>query len=199
MTVRADTKDLQVLRKLCQGETLKARILRAAAAEGLRQNQLGFRSGTDPDDSPWEPLKSRSGMILIRTARMRNSFTSRATARGFVVGSNVKYVTFHQDGTRGHKAHTQQRFTSSGGKFVSMHNMELMEGRARVTNASGKRTSRKRSVRGIVTMQMKAGGGAIPIRRMVPAGGQLTQKWQTAIDTTCNGVMKKVMAEAGAR
>ena len=118
MTVRSNIADLQALKKLAQPGYLYGRLATAAAGEALRLVQMGFRAGTDPDDSPWEPLKSRKGMILIRTARMRNSFTSRAAARGFVVGSNVKYVTFHQDGTRGHRAHTQQRFTSSGGKFV---------------------------------------------------------------------------------
>ncbi len=99
MTVRSNIADLQALKKLAQPGYLYGRLATAAAGEALRLVQMGFRAGTDPDDSPWEPLKSRKGMILIRTARMRNSFTSRATARGFVVGSNVKYVTFHQDGT----------------------------------------------------------------------------------------------------
>jgi phage gpG-like protein len=194
MTVRGDTQDLQALRKLCQGEAVKSRMLRAASGEGLKLVQMGFRTGTNPNDDPWEPLKSRKGVILVKTARMRNSFTSRPSSTGFVVGSNDEKVKWHQDGTKGHRAHTQQRFISGNGRFVRMANMELMTGKAR----SGGRL-KSRQVRGIRTLQMKEGGGGIPARQMVPPNGMLTPKWQTGIDNVCNEVMQKSMAEAGAK
>jgi phage gpG-like protein len=140
MTVRAVSNDLTALRKLCNGEALKARMLRSASGEALALVMKGFQSGTDPKDDPWAPLRSRNGMILVRTARMRNSFTSKPTATGFVIGSNVTYTKFHQDGTK----------------------------------------------------KMKA-------RQMVPTGGVLTAKWQTAIDAACNVAMQNAVAEAGGK
>ena len=199
MTVRSNIADLQALKKLAQPGYLYGRLATAAAGEALRLVQMGFRAGTDPDDSPWEPLKSRKGMILIRTARMRNSFTSRATARGFVVGSNVKYVTFHQDGTGGRKqAQTMHRVQPYAYDFLQAGKLGTKRGRF-ISRQQAKKLKKRYVAVHSFSMTFAAGSGAIPIRRMVPAGGQLTQKWQTAIDTTCNGIMKKATAEAGAR
>ena len=103
MGVRGDFAQLALLRaklKDAGGGALKARLLKAAAAEALTQVKLGFRAQQDPSGKPWKPLKSRKGMILRKTSRMANSFTARPTDSGFVIGSNVTYSPFHQDGTR---------------------------------------------------------------------------------------------------
>ena len=203
MTVRATSNDLSALRRLCQGEALKARMLRAASGEGLRLNQLGFRDGTDPTGDPWAPLKSRVGVILVKTARMRNSFTSRPTPTGFVIGSNDEKVKWHQDGTNGRKnAQTQHRAMPYAGDFISAGKLGTKRGRF-ISRAQARKLGQHTGGGAIgvksFSMTFGVGSGAIPARPMVPTGGELTAKWQIAIDSTCDGVMQKAVAEAGGK
>ena len=201
MTVRATSNDLAALHRLCQGEALKARMLRAASGEGLRLNQLGFRDGTDPTGDPWAPLKSRVGVILVKTARMRNSFTSRPTPTGFVIGSNDEKVKWHQDGTNGRENSETRHMT-----MPYFSDFMQVSKYGKLGTKRGQFMSRKTAARikGSVatksfSMTFGVGSGAIPARPMVPTGGVLTAKWQAAIDSTCNGVMKKSVAEAGGK
>jgi phage virion morphogenesis protein len=105
MGVRGDFEELRRLREQLQAGTgssgaLKARLLKAAAAEARTQVAIGFRDGVDPTGAPWQPLKKRAGKILRKTGRLANSFTARPTDSGFVVGTNTDYATYHQQGTR---------------------------------------------------------------------------------------------------
>lgn len=106
MGVRGDFEELRRLReKLKAGSTsnnseLKQRLLKSAAAEARTQVAIGFRDQVDPTGAPWKPLKKRQGKILRKTGRLANSFTSRPTETGIVVGTNTKYAVFHQDGTK---------------------------------------------------------------------------------------------------
>jgi phage gpG-like protein len=222
MTIRAASHDLDRLRELLNHpEVITQRLLENAAAEAKRLVQMGFRTETDPDGAPWERLKSRKGKILRDTARMANSFTSVATNDGFRIGSNVKYTVFHQEGTKGHKAyHRRQNVNTESGLFVRNKTRgrgKNYAGFARVATGgtqvrhswrNGKQITFTVAPKRVLTdlgayhprmLQFKEGGGKIPIRRMVPEGGELTSKWMQAIDRACSNVMMRAVVEAGGR
>lgn len=117
MAVRGDFGELARLRQQLKGGAsgdLKTRLLKAAAAEARTQVQLGFREQVDPNGTAWAPLMHREGMILRKTGRMANSFTSTPTGTGFTVGTNVKYAEFHQNGTRSRKPKSGRASRGSG-------------------------------------------------------------------------------------
>lgn len=101
MGITGDFRELEALhakvREAARGG-LKERLLKAAATAALTEAQLGFRESVDPTGMPWAPLKFRTGKPLRDTGRLANSFTSRPTERGFVVGTNVSYAATHQYG-----------------------------------------------------------------------------------------------------
>lgn len=208
MGVTARAPELKALRELLASpEKLHAQLCTAAAGDAKMLVQMGFRNEKDPDGNPWKPLKSRKGMILRKTGRMANSFTSEATPTGFRVGSNDEKVIFHQEGTKGHQESQRTQAVSEGGKFVRH------SGKARVRTGAGRTVIRNgraihipakkkltfRGVTGQRVLKFKAGGGAIPIRRMVPDGGNLTPRWQQSIDRTCNAIMTREIAKAGGK
>jgi phage gpG-like protein len=79
---------------------LKLAVVKNLAAEAITQVSLGFRQSRDPYGNPWAPLATRDGQILVDTARMRNSFSVTLEDQGFRVGTNVRYMPFHQYGSR---------------------------------------------------------------------------------------------------
>jgi len=168
MGIRGDFDELNRLKQKVADAAragLKERVLKAAAAEARTQIALEFRQGVDPDGKPWAPLKFRRGQILRLTGRLANSFTATVTSNGFRVGTNVEYAHFHQQGTKGHKAHTRAQAAGKGGKFISK-------------KAAGK--AKSGFVR-LTQLNFKQGGGALPKRPMVPEG-QLSARWAAAID-----------------
>lgn len=166
MGIRGDFEQLRALkRKVSDPSAFRERVLKAAAAEARTQIALEFRQSVDPSGQPWAALKHRRGQPLRLTGRLANSFTSEVTAKGFRVGTNVSYAIFHQQGTKGHKAH--QRFQAVGkrGRFVS-----------RKSRAAAR--AKKTAVR---LLNFKEGGGVIPKRQMVPEG-TLPPRWSAPID-----------------
>jgi phage virion morphogenesis protein len=84
-----------------KSKKLHLEVSRQVAHETLTLISDGFRGERDPYGDAWAELLRRSGRILSDTGRLRNSFTVKhVTARGFTVGSSVKYAAFHQHGTR---------------------------------------------------------------------------------------------------
>ncbi len=64
-----------------------------------------FATGHGPGGVPWRPLHPRTvkrkggkTLILVDTARLKNSITYRASAREVEVGTNVQYAAAHQFG-----------------------------------------------------------------------------------------------------
>jgi len=99
MGVVAKGNDLAHILELCKSApAVKAELMQACADEALSIVQLEFRRSQDPNGNSWEPLKYRDGKILVKTAIMRNSFTSQATEHGFQVGNNVPYTNTHNEG-----------------------------------------------------------------------------------------------------
>ncbi|NES17878.1 MAG: hypothetical protein F6K41_02900 [Symploca sp. SIO3E6] len=75
-----------------------------------QETERQFVTETDPDGVRWAALapstlaqKRRLGYpdsILTRTGKMRRSVNSVADARGVLIGVDVPYAIFHQQGTR---------------------------------------------------------------------------------------------------
>lgn len=148
---------------------LTLRILLAASEEVRTQVQLGFRQSVDPDGKPWAPLVSRKGQILRLTGRLASSFTARPVPPGRVeAGTNVSYAVFHQQGTKGRsKAFSRDQAVDKRGAFTK----ETGKGKRKAT---GKRR-----------LNFRAGGGAIPARRMLP-GATLSPQWERALRNAIN-------------
>jgi phage gpG-like protein len=82
-------------------EALTRKVSVNLQEEALALVRKGFQTSTNPYGERWKPLKVRKGMPLIDTARLRNSFARRAvTNTGFGIGTNVAYMSYHQEGTR---------------------------------------------------------------------------------------------------
>lgn len=60
-----------------------------------------FENEEDPEGNSWTPsrrAKDDGGQTLSVSGRLRNSITSRVSAIGVEVGTNVKYAAIHQFG-----------------------------------------------------------------------------------------------------
>lgn len=93
---------------------LSAMLDRAIAAgtnlSGLMEQMAGhlefatarhFEQEKDADGTPWPPslrALTEGGQTLTKTARLRQSITSRATAAAAEVGTNLVYAAIHQFG-----------------------------------------------------------------------------------------------------
>lgn len=76
-------------------------LSRNVAEAALEEIARSFAGERDPWDRPWKrSLRAQleGGQTLSDTGRLRRSFTYRATGRGFVVGTNMRYAAIHQYG-----------------------------------------------------------------------------------------------------
>ena len=83
------------------------RISAELALTTLRLVAEGFAREADPEGRGWAPRvvevagRDPGRPILVLTGRMKASFRIiRANARGFVVGTSVRYAGYHQRGTK---------------------------------------------------------------------------------------------------
>ena len=146
---------------------LKHRMLAAASQAALAQVQLGFRTSTAPDGTPWAPLKVRAGKPLRDTGRLANSFSARPSGSGFVVGSNVddRILVTHQEG-----------------RTIRPVNAKRL--RFPIPGAIGKR-GRRGPVSYAFAKQV-----TVPARPMVPSNGELPPKWREACDRAADRAMQ---------
>ena len=165
MSVRTPDEFKRLRKRMQQASrgALKERMLKSAAAEALTQVQLGFRSGIDPYGKPWAKLKFRRGQPLRDTRILQNSFSSRPTSNGFVVGTNRedKIVVTHQEG-----------------RTIVPKKAPLLA--FKVPGKIGK--GARRGKPGWVFAKKVV----VPARKMVPDKGQLSNRWQRAIDAAVN-------------
>ena len=158
------------------------------AEEGLTQVRLGFRESRDPYGVPWAPLQHRSGKALIKTSRLRNSYTTRPTSKGFRLGTNVHYAGVHQNGWDGRTgAWSRKQAVDARGKFAST----ATDGKR---DASGRFLKRsKRKAVGFRVLNFQAGRGGIPARPMVPtkSRGGLGHIWTKAFHEAAATVFQK--------
>ncbi|WP_394845182.1 phage virion morphogenesis protein [Pendulispora brunnea] len=161
-------------RRIASGELLEE-ASRRLAAEAMTQLQLGFRKSRDPYGQAWKPLARRHGKPLLDTGRLRNSFTSVVTPTGFRIGTNVRYASYHQHGTKGRtKGSTRFQAVSKRGRFIAH---------------GSKAASRGRSVR-VRALNFRAGGGRIPQRMMLPEG-KLGPIWARAFQRAARATVRK--------
>lgn len=94
-------------------------LARNVAETALEQIATSFEQERDPYDKPWDKslrANLEGGQTLSDTGRLRRSFTYQANARGFVVGTNVRYAAIHQyGGTIRPKRAKYLRFRLAGG------------------------------------------------------------------------------------
>ena len=201
MPISAKIDDLHGLQKMLNAQSARARLLRAASGEAKRLVQVGFATESDPNGNPWLPLKCRKGKILRNTARMANSFTTNSTENGFAVGSNVSYVGYQNDGTRGvQKAYTHHMTRAYTGDAITAYKLNTKRGRFLARKQVAKMMAKQSVVQvKIMAAQHAVGSGKIPARPMVPPNGQLTDKWRTAIDTACDSAMAAMVKESGGK
>ena len=103
MSVRADVRGLsrllQTLDRLTRPGTMRE-VSRAAAEGAMSALMDRFRTATDPWGRPWKPslrAQLEGGQTLSDTGRLRRSFSvQNVTARGFAIGTNVRYAAPHQ-------------------------------------------------------------------------------------------------------
>lgn len=121
----------------------------------------GIDRGVDPYGKKYAPLKLRDGEPLQDTGRLKNSWHSTSTRRGFRVAPGVTYAAFHQTGTGlyGPKA---KRITPKTASALRLGNTGLFA----------------KSVKGA------------PQRKMVPDAGRLPPRWNAALNAAALEVLE---------
>ena len=117
----------------------------------------GFDQSRDPYGAAWAPLTYRVGKPLIKTGLLRSSFKARNDGDDLVVGTNVFYAPFHQQGA-------------------------VWKQRKRVQPAS-KRTGRFTKSTAASSRSVGVPGGVrrIPRRPFLPDGRGMPPRWRKAI------------------
>lgn len=96
-----------------QTATFQMRLATKCGAAALKLVADEFRGSHDPRGNPWQPLKyrqggkmrrgqygpRRAGKPLMKTGRLRASFSTAVTPNGFRIGTAVQYAGYHQTGT----------------------------------------------------------------------------------------------------
>lgn len=172
----------RLLRKLANlaGELEDARRDAYGAMEGaaLKQAADRFRSGTDPNGTPWAPLASRDGQTLVDTGRLRASFATRTLSDGVEIGTNVSYAPVHQFGAT-IKPGTQ-----------TMHMAKNKRGQSRFVKKS--RAGKK----GVTTYIVQHSGRRIPARPMLPIGAQYSDsKFVHEVFAAANRAVKRYLRQ----
>ncbi|MGQ3072572.1 MAG: phage virion morphogenesis protein [Ferrovibrionaceae bacterium] len=100
-----DAEVLAALSRARSGMTDLQPLLSDVGQSLVVSTQERFATGKGPSGVPWMPLHPRTvarkggkTLILVDTARLRNSITYRASAREVEVGTNVQYAAAHQFG-----------------------------------------------------------------------------------------------------
>jgi phage virion morphogenesis protein len=100
-TISLATQDINALLATAAG-IHQTRALMAQLGRALHSNTLmNFRRGTEPDGTPWLPLKTRRGQPLRDTGRLMRSITWEANDDTAVIGTNVIYARAHNFGVVG--------------------------------------------------------------------------------------------------
>jgi len=156
---------------------------RILGAEALSLLKLGFRSSVDPYGATWAPLSHRKGKPLLDTGRLRNSFSSQASADGFRIGTNVVYAPHHQYGTNGRK--------SAGG--FSMPTDE--RGRFMKRKAAGVKRGKKVQVlwHSFKRMNFSAGSGKVPARMMLPIASRGLGTWRDPLHEAATRFLSRLL------
>ncbi len=172
----------------------QSELMADLAVEAGNQVEAGFREGRDPYGNPWkDPI--RTGRTLEDTADLKNSFSFRADARGFRIGTNKVYARIHQYGgiikAKHVRMSTYRQFLPGGGsstvrrmRFVArpMLRFQIEVGRRAFTKSGRPISEKKRGTRGNALMAwVMVPQVRIPKRQMVPEG-KLGPIWLAALE-----------------
>ena len=91
-------------------EDRKREIMEPVEKIIVEDTRLRFKLGVDPQGRPWAPLKEatlrsrrRKGRqdqpVLSDSRTLRNSIESSSTNDEVIIGTNVEYAKYHQEGT----------------------------------------------------------------------------------------------------
>jgi phage gpG-like protein len=163
---------LRLLGKLASGE-MERRLQFALGDEALKQVRAGFRKSVAPDDSKWAPHASgtKGSRILVKSGRLRGSFSKRHAPNGFVIVSPVEYAGIHQHGGAiHHKASTRAR--GKRGRFLAKEKQQNRKGRS------------------VGVTFLSAHTQTIPARPMLPDGQNLGPRWQAAFRSIADRTLR---------
>lgn len=113
MTVRFDVDIKEIDKKFdkwARKFRQKKKIHRLLATGEYDRTVERFRTKRDPDDQPWAPLagatieqRERRGTlplgILLDSGELRDSIQVGVTRNSFIIGTNLDYAEYHQEGT----------------------------------------------------------------------------------------------------
>ena len=139
----------------------------------LREIDRGFRTQSDPQGAPWEPLKFRNGLILQDKGDLRRGFRAESvSATGFEIVNDEKYAIVHQEGlVRTGKVIFPIPDVQAGKSFVG-----LGGGKSRRNPDS---RAMRRKLEGAKKWVVAPNGVVIPPRPMLPED-ILPEKWEEA-------------------
>lgn len=128
----------------------------------------GFEAERAPSGAAWAKLKHRRGKILQDPGKLRASIHHRLQGDTVLVGTKLFYGTFHQLGTKGHKASTRNQPAAGEGfaRFIS----------------KARASKRKRGAVSFRQLNFREGGGRIPARPFLPTdNAPLPAKWDSRL------------------
>lgn len=126
MGVEINFRDIDKFKRLQKNLKNPEKIYKAIADLELSQTLVRYKREVDPQGKRWKAtIRSikKGGKILIDTAVMFNSIGRRFSKYFALVGTNIKYAKYHQDGgVYNVPAHTRK---SSTGKIYSVRSYDL--------------------------------------------------------------------------
>lgn len=108
LTVSGLTKRIDEMREMAARARDLSPAMQAAAEAVVKHVSDRFRSKTDPEGAPWQPLaqstvarrRKGSSSILTDTGVLKNSIAVTSGKRSVTFGTNVPYAGIHQFGGR---------------------------------------------------------------------------------------------------
>ena len=158
-------------------------IAKNASEECLDLVLDGFANERDPYGQPWAPLKSRKGIILTKTGRLRRSFTRLVNVAvggvaAFQVGTATVYAAPHQDGSV-YGPRTSVHAKNKRGRFISKKKAA---------------SSKSKFVHVIFANRI---GHVMDARPMVPDDRGLPESWAKALDSVSMEVLADYFERKG--
>lgn len=98
--VRGSFTQLRALREKIAGlpsDIVKGELAQVLSGTALKLIADEFKYGVDPYGRKWKPVK-RGGQPLIKTGRLRASFSARPAPGGISIDTTVAYAAVHQNG-----------------------------------------------------------------------------------------------------
>lgn len=191
------------------GALFKAELGKRLGATALKLIDDEFAGSVDPYGRPWAPITYRSGLPLVDTGRLRNSFSAygiRPMAEGFEVGTKVAYSEWHQYGVdvgphvRVIKPKTlilvQSEASPTGWKFASAKQKRTAGGKTGSVMVAFTKIHGGGFRAGMST-QNYTKGIHLPRRQMLPEPdtGGVGERWGFALNAEADDAMREQVGQ----